>query len=45
MELTRGRCPFPTAMARAEVPSDMKHESEMDFRGRSPLEDSPDHTP
>ena len=28
MELTRGRGPFPTVMARVEVPSDMKEERE-----------------
>ena len=28
MELTRGRGPFPTVMARVEVPSDIKQESE-----------------
>ena len=32
MELTR--CPFPTVMARVEVPCDMKQEREMDVRGR-----------
>ena len=26
MELTRGRGPFPTVMARVEVPSEMKRE-------------------
>ena len=29
MELTRGRGPFPTVMARVEAPSDMKEEREM----------------
>ena len=38
MELTRGRGPFPTVMARVEVPSDMKQEREMDIRGLRPLE-------
>ena len=33
MELTRGRSPFPTVMARVEVPSDMKRERGMDVRG------------
>ena len=28
MEVTRGRGPFPTIMARVEVPSDMKQERE-----------------
>ena len=28
MELTRGRGPFPTVIARVEVPSDMKQERE-----------------
>ena len=32
MELTRGRGIFPTVMARAELPSDMKLETEMDVR-------------
>ena len=32
MELTRGRGPFPTVMARVEVPSDMKQEREMTVR-------------
>ena len=32
VELTRGRGPFPTAMARAEVPSDVKEERERDGR-------------
>ena len=44
MELTRGRGPFPTVMARVEVPSDMKPEREMDVRGRSPLDNFFDHT-
>ena len=34
MELTRGRVPFPTDMARVEVPYDMKQKTEMDVRGR-----------
>ena len=38
MELTRGRGPFPTVMARVEVPSDVKQEIEITIRGRSPLE-------
>ena len=33
IELTKGRGPFPTVMARAEVPSDMKQEREMAVRG------------
>ena len=36
MELTRGRGPFPTVMARVEVPFDMKQEGEMDIRGLRP---------
>ena len=44
MELTRGKGPFPTVMARIEVPSDMKQEREMDVRGLSPLESFFDHT-
>ena len=36
MELTRGRGPFPTVMARVEVPFDMKQEGEMDVRGLRP---------
>ena len=46
MELTRGRGPFPTVMARVEVPSDMKQEREreMDDRLQSPLENFIDHT-
>ena len=44
MELTRGRGPFPTVMARVEVPSDMKREREMDIRGLGPLENIFDHT-
>ena len=44
MELTRGRGPFPTVMARVEVPSDMKQEREMDVRGLCPLENFFDHT-
>ena len=43
MELTRGRGPFPTVMARVEVPSDMKQEREMDIRGLRPLEHFFDH--
>ena len=38
MELTRGRGPFPTVMARVEVPSDMKQEREMGVRGLGSLE-------
>ena len=38
MELTRGRGPFPTVMARAEVLSDMNQEREMGIRGLCPLE-------
>ena len=45
MELTRGRGPFPTVMAKVEVPSDMKEEREMDVRWLSPLENLFDHTP
>ena len=44
MELTRGKGPFPTVMARIEVPSDMKQEREMDVRGLGPLESLFDHT-
>ena len=44
MESTRGRGPFPTVMARVEVPSDMKQEIEMDVRGRSFLENFFYHT-
>ena len=44
MELTRGRGPFPTVMARVEVPSAMKQEREMDIRGLGPLENYFDHT-
>ena len=44
MELIRGRGPFPTVMARIEVPSDMKREREMDVRGLRPLESFFDHT-
>ena len=46
MGLTRGRGPFPTVMARVEVPSDMKQEREreMDIRGLRPLENFFDHT-
>ena len=44
MELTRSRGPFPTFMARVEVPSDMKEEREMDVRGLRPLENFFDHT-
>ena len=44
MELTRGRGPFATVMARVEVPSDMKQEREIDIRGRRPLENFFDHT-
>ena len=44
MELTRGRGPFPTVMARIEVPSDMKEETEVDVRGRSSPENVFDHT-
>ena len=36
MELTRGRGPFPTVMARVEVPSDLKQKREMYGSGRSP---------
>ena len=35
-ELTRGRGPCPTVMARVEVPSDMKEERDMDVRGSKP---------
>ena len=38
MELTRSRRPFPTVMARVEVPSDVKQERKMDVRGLRPLE-------
>ena len=38
MELSKGRGPFPTVMARIEVPSDMKQKREMDVRGLRPLE-------
>ena len=38
MELTRGRGPFPTVMARVGVPSETKQEREMDIRGPRPLE-------
>ena len=38
MELTRGRGPFPTVMARVKVPSDMKQEREIDIRGLRPQE-------
>ena len=34
MELTRGRGPFPTDMARVEVPYDVKQKNEMDVRGK-----------
>ena len=44
MELTRGRGPFPTVMARVEVLSDMKQEREMDIRGLRPLGNFFDHT-
>ena len=44
MELTRGRGPFPTVMARTEVLSDKKEEREMAVRKRSPLEKFLDHT-
>ena len=44
MELTRGRGPFLTVMARVEVPSDMKQEREMDIRGLRPLAIFFDHT-
>ena len=44
MELTRGRGPFPTVMARVEVPSDMKQEREIDIRGLGPLENFFDNT-
>ena len=32
MEVTRGRGPFPTVMARVEVPPDIKRERERDGR-------------
>ena len=38
MELTRGRGPFPTVMARVEVPFDMKQERERGVRGLRLLE-------
>ena len=44
MELTRGKGPFPTVMARVEVPSDVKQAREMDVRGLGPLESFFDHT-
>ena len=44
MELTKGRGPFPTVMARIEVPSDMKQKREMDVRGLCPLENVFAHT-
>ena len=44
MELTRGRDPFPTVMARVEVPSDMKTEREMDLRGLRLMENFFGHT-
>ena len=44
LELTRGRGPFPTVMARVELPSDMKQEREIDVRGRGLLENFFDHT-
>ena len=45
MEVTRGRGPFPTVMARVEVPPDIKGEKEreMDVREQSPLEKGFDH--
>ena len=44
IELTRGRGPFPTAMVRVEVPSDMKEEREINIRRLGPLENSFNHT-
>ena len=38
MKLTRGRGPFPTVMARVEVPSDMKQEREIYIRELGPLQ-------
>ena len=35
MGLTKGRGPFPTDIARVEVPYDMKQKNEMDVRGKS----------